>query len=184
MKRFKLLVLFVICTPLMITHTQVVQCASATPPAEIIEATTVAPISQLNEFLDHIGFVESSNNYNCINSIGYLGKYQFGKSTLRNLGFNVSVGDFLSDSVLQEQAMLKLLTHNKIKLQPFIDEWDGDTIQGIRITESGILAAAHIAGQGNVRNFFRKQANPQDTYGTSLTDYMDTFGGYDLQLNQ
>ena len=36
----------------------------------------------------------------------------------------------------------------------FMGAWK--TIHGVYITESGILAAAHLAGAGNVRKFFRK----------------------------
>ena len=41
--------------------------------------------------------------------------------------------------------MLDLLNHNKKILQKYIDYWEGKTIQGKPISESGILAAAHLA---------------------------------------
>ena len=111
-----------------------------------------------------------------------MGKYQFGSKTLKGLGYKVSKEEFLNNPELQEQAMLDLLRHNKKKLKRFIDKYEGKTIHGIYITESGILAAAHLAGQGNVRKFFRKGYEFKDGFGTKMTSYMSQFGGYNLSI--
>jgi hypothetical protein len=52
---------------------------------------------------------------------------------------------------------------------------------GIRVTESGILAAAHLGGVGSVKKFFRNNGNRyyKDAYGTSIRSYMREFGGYE-----
>ena len=50
-----------------------------------------------------------------------MGKYQFGRSTLKGLGFKVTKKEFLSNPQLQEEAMMALLLHNKEKLQQYID---------------------------------------------------------------
>ena len=134
------------------------------------------------QFLDAIGQRESSNRYDVVNSYGYMGKYQFGSKTLKGLGYKVSKEEFLNNPELQEQAMLDLLKHNKKKLKRFIDKYEGQTVHGIYITESGILAAAHLAGQGNVRKFFRKGYEFKDGFGTKMTSYMSQFGGYDLSI--
>ena len=110
---------------------------------------------ELEKFLDAIGHRESTNRYDVVNPWGYMGRYQFGKSTLKGLGFNVSKKEFLSNPKLQEEAMMALLNHNKEKLQKYIDVFDGKTINGIYITESGILAAAHLGGQGSVKRYFK-----------------------------
>jgi hypothetical protein len=112
-----------------------------------------------------------------------MGRYQFGKSTLKGLGYDVSKNEFLSNPELQEEAMLSLLKHNKEKLQKYIDVFDGKTINGIYITESGILAAAHLGGQGSVRRYFRNGKVFRDGNGTKITSYMDKFSGYDIALN-
>ena len=39
-------------------------------------------------FLDAMGHQESGNRYNVVNRYGYMGKYQFGKSTLKTLKIN------------------------------------------------------------------------------------------------
>ena len=138
---------------------------------------------ELNNFLTDIGFRESGNRYDIINKWGYMGKYQFGKSTLKGLGFKVTKKEFLSNPQLQEEAMMALLLHNKEKLQKYIDIFDGQTINGMLITESGILAAAHLGGQGSVKRYFKNGKVFKDGYGTKITSYMDKFSGYDIQLN-
>lgn len=138
--------------------------------------------NELDRFLDDIGFRESGNRYDVTNRWGYMGKYQFGKSTLKGLGFDVSKKDFLNNPELQEQAMMELLIHNKEKLQEYIDIYDGKTINGIHITESGILAAAHLGGESSVRKFFTNGKVFKDANGTKITSYMEEFGGYKLKL--
>jgi len=138
---------------------------------------------ELEQFLNAIGHRESTNRYDVVNKWGYMGRYQFGKSTLKGLGYDVSKKEFLSNPELQEEAMLSLLKHNKEKLQKYIDVFDGKTINGIYITESGILAAAHLGGQGSVRRYFRNGKVFKDGNGTKITSYMDKFSGYDIALN-
>ena len=135
------------------------------------------------KFLDDIGFRESSNNYKAVNQFGYLGKYQFGRKTLNNLGYeDVSNRELLENSSIQEEAMYALLNHNKRILRRQIKKYHGKTIYGVYITESGILAAAHLAGAGNVRKFFRKGYEFKDGNGTKMTSYMILFSGYKLEF--
>lgn len=134
-------------------------------------------------FLEDIGMRESSGNYKAVNQFGYLGKYQFGRRTLDALGFKkVSNREFLSNASIQEEAMYALLTHNKKILRRQIEKYHGETINGIFITESGILAAAHLAGPGNVKKFFRKGYEFKDGNGTKMTSYMVLFSGYKLEF--
>ena len=138
---------------------------------------------ELNRFLNDVGFRESGNRYDITNTWGYMGKYQFGKSTLKGLGFEVTRKEFLNNPQLQEEAMMALLLHNKEKLQTYIDTFDGQTINGMYISESGILAAAHLGGQGSVKRYFRNGKVFKDAYGTKITSYMKQFSGYDIKLN-
>ena len=138
---------------------------------------------ELQRFLTDIGHRESGNRYNITNKWGYMGKYQFGKQTLKGLGFKVTKNEFLNNPQLQEEAMMALLLHNKEKLQPYIDVFDGQTINGMFISESGILAAAHLGGQGSVRRYFKNGKVFKDGFGTKITSYMEKFSGYDIKLN-
>ena len=135
-----------------------------------------------DQFLEAIGHRESGNRYNIVNKYGYMGKYQFGKSTLRGLGFKITQDEFLNSPYIQEKAMQSLLEHNHKKLKKQIEKYCGQTINGVYITESGVLAAAHLAGQGNVKKFFRKGYEFKDGFGTKMTTYMEQFGGYHLNL--
>ena len=136
-----------------------------------------------SNFLHAIGFRESTNNYKAVNQFGYLGKYQFGRKTLNAIGFKkVSNREFLSNPSIQEQAMLILLKRNKRTLRREIKKYVGKTINGVYITESGLLAAAHLAGAGNVRKFFRKGYEFYDGNGTKMTSYMVKFANYNLNV--
>ena len=77
---------------------------------EIIE------IKGINEFLFAIGHQESGNRYFVVNRYGYMGKYQFVKSTLRTLKIKVSKEAFLNSPDLQEYAMKQNLLYNKKRL--------------------------------------------------------------------
>jgi len=137
---------------------------------------------ELERFLTDVGFRESGNRYNITNKWGYMGKYQFGRSTLKGLGFKVTKEEFLNNPQLQEEAMMALLLHNKEKLQKYIDVFDGQTVNGMLITESGILAAAHLGGQGSVKRYFKNGKVFRDGNGTKITSYMKQFSGYDIKL--
>lgn len=157
-------------------------------PIQLIELKQpeLKPVMRVKDhyaFLDALGFKESGNKYSVVNKYGYMGKYQFGMSTLKGLGFHISKEDFINNPVIQEEAMHALLLHNQKKLKRYIKKYEGKTVHGIYITESGILAAAHLGGQGNVRKFFRSGFEFQDGFGTTITSYMEKFSGYQLDLN-
>lgn len=154
---------------------------SILPELETVEINL--PATTHNDFLEALGHKESGNNYSIVNSYGYMGRYQFGSSTLKGLGFRVTKEEFLNNPELQEQAMQALLEHNSKKLRRQIEKYCGTTVNGVFITESGVLAAAHLAGQGNVKKFFRKGYEFKDGYGTTMTSYMRKFSGYQLDLN-
>ncbi len=131
-------------------------------------------------FKEALAFKESQCCYSKINSLGYLGKYQFGKSTLETIGIKDSL-QFLNSPKIQEKAFLALLKKNKWELQNEIKNYNGKFIDGVRITESGILAAAHLGGAGSVRRFLKSNGSVKckDQYGTSISSYMKQFGGYE-----
>lgn len=132
-------------------------------------------------FKEALAFKESQGNYFSTNTLGYLGKYQFGIGTLQLMGvYNAT--RFLNDPVLQEQAFQTNIARNKWILRKDISRFEGKWVGGVQVTESGILAAAHLAGPGNVKKYLRSYGalNFQDTYGTSITNYMRKFSGYDV----
>lgn len=131
-------------------------------------------------YKEAIAFKESQCKYRKINSLGYLGKYQFGTETLKTVGIN-DRNQFLNSPKMQERAFVALLSKNKWELRDEIAKYEGQIISGIRVTESGILAAAHLGGVGSVKRFFKHNGNRyfKDAYGTSIRSYMRDFGGYE-----
>ena len=112
-------------------------------------------------FKEALAFKESGGNYFTVNSYGYLGKYQFGK-----------------------EAFIANAQRNKWILRRDIKTFVGKRINGILVTESGILAAAHLAGPGSVKKYLRSYGldNFTDGYGTTLCYYMKKFSGYDTSF--
>lgn len=133
-------------------------------------------------YKEAIGFKESQNKYHKINTLGYIGKYQFGIETLKSIGINDSV-HFLNNPRLQEKAFVTLLSRNKFILQNYIDAYEGKIVSNIKITESGILAAAHLGGAGSVIKFFKSNGKRflKDQYGTSVRSYLKEFAGYEMK---
>ena len=131
-------------------------------------------------FKEALGFKESRGKYQVVNEFGYLGKYQFGRSTLKVLGVYDS-RSFIGDPSLQEKVFEANLARNKWVLRRDIERFSGKVINGVHVTESGILAAAHLGGPGSVKKFLRSYGRNvfSDAYGSSVKFYMKKFGGYD-----
>ncbi len=132
-------------------------------------------------FCYDLGLSESSGNYRAMNRLGYLGKYQFGRSTLNWVGiYNTS--RFLNSPLLQEKAFEALISKNKWVLRDYIDKFSGQSINGVRITESGLLAAAHLGGAGNVIKFLDSKGTDvfRDANQVPITKYMKRFFDYDV----
>lgn len=128
-----------------------------------------------------MAFKESQGKYTVVNTFGYLGKYQFGRTTLQRFKiYNTKA--FLKNPELQEKAFVALCQVNKWILRKDILRFAGKTINGIKITESGILAAAHLAGAGNVKKYLRSNGSVRfsDAYGSSIKSYLNKFAGYDV----
>ena len=131
-------------------------------------------------FKEALAHKESQGKYRKINTLGYLGKYQFGMETLKSIGINDSIG-FINNPKLQEKAFVVLLSKNKYELQEYINYFDGKFVDGVKITESGILAAAHLGGSGSVKRFLNSNGEKKckDDYGTSVRTYLKDFGGFE-----
>ncbi|TVZ50963.1 transglycosylase family protein [Dokdonia sp. Hel_I_53] len=132
-------------------------------------------------FKEALAFKESQGNYRIVNKFGYMGKYQFGQTTLDVIGID-SHQNFLKNPILQEQAFLLNASRNKWVLRRDIKRFANRWIAGIKITESGILAAAHLAGPGSVKKFLRSggEIGFSDAFGTSIRSYLKRFSGYDV----
>ena len=158
-------------------------------PEFIVEPHTV-PFIEKNfiGFKEFLGFFESGSDYNKINRFGYLGKYQFGKGTLKIYGVS-DLNNFIKSPELQEKVFLMNVKRNKWILRREIKKYSNIFLGDLYISESGILAAAHLSGPGNVKKFLRNKAskdfNKKDANGTSISDYIRIFKNYNLgDINQ
>ena len=151
-------------------------------PEPIIEASVNIKVYNLDTFLYDMAERESSNRYDIVNQYGYMGAYQFGSQTLKDLGYKVTRKEFLNNPTLQEEAMLKLLKANKHTLRRQIKKYDGKLVNGVLVTESGLLAAAHLVGAGTVRKWVRNGKKYTDGNGVDLTSYLVKFNGYYLNI--
>jgi len=147
-------------------------------------------MNNLNKFLDKVAMRESGNNPKALNPYGYMGKFQFGKAALKDLGYNITPKQFkenpnIFDEEEQSIAMIRYMKKNKRILRKLIKKYKGSKINGIEITESGIYAAAHLAGAGNVIKYLKTggKYNPSDANGTQLENYLKDFSGYDFDLD-
>ena len=158
-----------------------------TPKTVVLDSNNPLSILFLQKnfvgFKEALAFKESQGKYNSVNTLGYLGKYQFVRYTLER--FNIyNTNSFLQDPELQEKVFIAYCKVNKWILRKDIKRSVGKIINGIKITESGILAAAHLSGAGNVKKYLRSSGsrNFSDAYGTSIASYMEIFAGYDVSF--
>lgn len=144
----------------------------------------------LENFLNHLAYKESSNNPNVVNTLGYIGKYQFGRAALKEIGYgSLRISEFRKNPSIfpeeaQDEAIVELLKINRKRLESTIEKYEGKYIAGIKITEAGLLAAAHLAGASGVKRFLRTNGryNPSDSYGTRLSDYLLEFSKHEFIL--
>lgn len=186
-----------VLVPLTTIVTAVVMAVHTPAPKPIVVVAPIVinqapypPKGSLSDFLDAVANRESNNNIRVVNRYGYMGKYQFSITTLHALGpqFRISRYRFLRNGDLQDSAMVEYLKQNKRYLQDIIDQYDGTWYDGTYITESGILAGAHLIGPVSVKAFFNPQYRTQnvrtrtkDANGTSVQEYLRAFSGYSLR---
>ena len=180
---FVLFFLNVSYAPLLIKTTDITTTKNYTVSQKNtkIEDNLIYLISDFNGFKEFLGFKESSGSFKSVNKFGYMGKYQFNLNTLKIYKLKNST-NFINNPELQERVFLINCQRNKWILRKDILWFVGTKINGIEVTESGILAAAHLSGPGNVKKFLRSQGKNdlKDAFGTSISNYLGTFKDYDL----
>jgi len=143
-------------------------------------------------FCDAIRLRESSDNYSCINSLGYLGGYQFGMARLCDLGLTRRKansgrgysnglfefidpngrGAFLGNRQLQDdtfdrhvQALKRLIL---MRLPDSVDNMSGE------------IATCHLLGFGGLDKFIRHKIDLVDAFGTKASEYYLLFKDYEI----
>jgi hypothetical protein len=139
--------------------------------------------TQFKLFIQHLGLIESANQWQVINSIGCMGKYQFATATLEFLGYHgITPEKFKANPnifppALQELALIDLIRHNENSLKKF-NQYIGQVINGILITKAGLLGAAHLAGVRGVQRYLTGNHNAVDMNGSSIQTYLIEFQNY------
>lgn len=143
------------------------------------------------EFKDMNSKLESRGRYNISNRFKYVGKYQFGKIALLELGYDEEWIDSLQSSVYfelnskgkkrwffdikifppreQEKAICKY--YHKIEkryMKKDIKKYVGKKIDGVYITKAGIIGAS-MFGCGNVHKFLESNGNVNFRDGNSVS---------------
>jgi len=169
---------------------------------KIIDDNQVENSKDLKEFLHKLAFKESTNTWDTVRYVkrkrdnktipAYVGKYQFGNIAFRDIDSDVRVDDFAKNPSIwteaqQDKDIMKLLDNNRHYLRKKIGfkgyhHYLGKTINGIKITESGVLAASHLVGYKNVKKFLRSDGEKDyaDGNGTKCSYYMKEFSGYNI----
>jgi hypothetical protein len=130
-----------------------------------------------------------------------MGLYQIGKESLRDasqrtkdpdlkdLHKKITKKKFDNDpnifSVeLQTKVFKQLLKNNRHYLRRY-KKYIGQTIGGIKITESGLVGAAHLVGNGGIKKFLRSGGKKDDTdgNGTKCSEYLKLFSDYEIDLS-
>ena len=143
--------------------------------------------AEFSRFIKDLGRRESGNNWLCINIIGCFGEWQFAESTVQYLGFkNVTLKKFKKNPdifppELQRKVLESLIKVNLVLLKDY-EHYIGDTIDGVKITKSGLIAASHLGGAQSVKLFLASKGriDKEDILGTSVFDYIRRFHDYDL----
>ena len=141
--------------------------------------------SDLQKFLDKLAQSESGGDYSIRNSANFLGKYQIGRTALKEIEMGgVPDSIFLNTPSLQEVAVVALLKKNKEYIFQYIKKYVGDTIKDVIITESGLIAAAYGTGAGSVMKFLDScgEEDPTDGNGVLTSLLIKKYAGFKLNL--
>lgn len=145
--------------------------------------------NEVKKFLNALASSESSMNPKSVNRFGYIGKYQFGKKALEDLGLDdkINAHKFKKNPKIfpehaQDKAMVDLLKINKDYLGDYINNYVGKVVAGVQITKSGLLAGSHLVGAHAVKQFLDSNGRiiPRDGNDVPVTEYIKKFGGYNL----
>lgn len=150
-----------------------------------------------DDFLDALGFRESTDNYALVNSYGYMGRYQMGGEALEEAGFKDAEGnwtelansygiysseDFLNCPEGQDYA---IAAYHKVVCRYIraydLERYIGTTYCGVKVTRSGLLAGCHLVGIGSMKKALASGEPSYDGYGTPASEYLELFGGYNIR---
>ena len=164
----------------------------------LLAMTAVALAAGYATYLQDLAFRESANRPWVVNQYGYMGLYQMGRTALIDAGYMDSSGRWTGkNGATSQQAFLAsaeiqttaINDYNRVQwgyiTRMGLDRYVGQTVGGVQITESGLLAGAHLLGAGNLATFLRSDGAtvPRDGNRVPITQYIAAFGGHGLSFD-
>ena len=143
-------------------------------------------------FYKALRFREASDN-TATNAAGsHIGLYQLGDYERRQIGaqdgqgnwtgkYGRSEQEFLASRELQDKAVREW--HGKVWQeiqQKGLDRYEGQVIDGVEVTRSGMTSAAHLKGVDELGSYLKSHGriDGQDRLHTPISTYMKDLGGY------
>lgn len=155
-------------------------------------------------FFEALRYMESRGDYKAVNSLNFIGAYQFGEAALVDLGYvrrdrNLydnnfsggftgkngirSVADFLNNPNVQDKAaqdwmrlMWKYIRSERLSSFAWKD------VGGVTLSPSGMLAATHLLGTGGLKQFINSGGSSSivDPYGMPIRTYVQQLADYEI----
>ena len=159
------------------------------------------------QFLQALANAESSNQPGIVNEYGYVGLFQMGELALQDAGYYRGDGtrdtndwtggwtgrdgiNSLADFQASPQAQVNAVTRYHQVIENYISanglrKYIGTTINGVVLTESGLVAGAHLVGMGNLGAWLRSGGRvvPMDGNKVPVTSYASRFAGYGVSAS-
>lgn len=181
---------------------------ATSPSTHTVHGVDVVNVSvrgkQYKDFFAKLRSLESGGNYGAVNTLNFIGAYQFGEAALIDLGYvrrdnNLydnnfsggftgkhgirSVNDFLKNHQVQDkaaEAWMELMW--KYIKADGLERYAWRKVGDVDLTPSGMLAATHLLGSGALKSFVRSKGRNdlRDPYGMPLTQYINALAGYDI----
>lgn len=117
---------------------------------------------------------------------GHYGRLQFGNARLQDamragvIPQGMTPQQFMADPAAQQAVeQWHFADIDRAIARNGLDQYYGQTVGGVPITQDALRAMAHLGGIGGMTQFVQTggQYNPSDAYGTSLSDYGLQHGG-------
>lgn len=168
-------------------------------------------VGDVDDFYAALAQRESSGNPSVENTYGYLGLYQMGEPAMmdaqwydESVPFETSANDWIgtwltraqSNGVLSKTNYLDKPNAQNVAVRDYHDRvavyisaldllrFEGDVVNGVEITRSGLLAACHLLGCGTVETYLESPGGgtPADAYGTTIEEYLSLFANYETDF--
>jgi hypothetical protein len=139
----------------------------------------------MENYLLQIQYLESRYNHNAnrLNS-EYWGLYQIGHNIRKETGYgDISKSVFLNHPEIQHLCMIKSLEMYQDIMKDYINKYSGTIVDGILITESGILACSHLIGCEGTKRLLDKGVIPEKDINGNPIRHFFKLGGYKLNFD-